>query len=167
MKCPQCGYNMGNHAKCLRCGYAVTSIVPVDPDKIEQEEPKEENTTHRVVDPDDVYMSRGGGRHVFGDLFGGGIFGGFGSLFGDLFGVDLFGDDSDTGYEYDPKYYDDFGNEIDLPDEFERDSVEISDVEYLEEPSDKDTKQSAQSSAEDYNTNKSRKHKHKLRRDRH
>ena len=56
---------------------------------------------------------------------------GLGSLFG---GFVLFGEDEDVGYEYDPKYYDDFGNEIDLPDEFERESVEIRDAEVLEEP---------------------------------
>ena len=154
MKCPACGHEMGNRAKCLRCGYTVTSIVPIDPEKIEKE--KEEEPLRREVNPDDVHVSRAGGGSIFGDIFGGGIFGGIGDIFGSLFGgFDLFGDDEETGYEYDPKYYDDFGNEIDLPDEFERDSVEIADVEYLEE------KPTSEKSAPTYNTNRERKRKRK------
>ena len=131
MKCPECGYDMGKSAKCLRCGYTVRAIVPVDPEKIEHEEP----TKTKVIGADDVRVSRASGGGLFDSIFGGfgGLFGGtFGGLFGSLFG-DFFGEDEDAGYEYDPKYYDDFGNEIDLPDEFERESVEISTVEFMEE----------------------------------
>lgn len=132
MKCPKCGYDMGLRAQCLRCGYAVTSIVPIDPEKIEKE--GEPRSSHRVVDPDNVRVSRGQSGSVFDDIFGGGLFGGIGSIFGSLFGMDLFGEEESTGYEYDPKYYDDFGNEIDLPDEFERESVEIDADQITEVP---------------------------------
>lgn len=154
MKCPACGHEMGNRAKCLRCGYTITSIVPIDPEKIEKE--KESEPERREVNPDDVHVSRAGGGSIFGDIFGGGIFGGIGDIFGSLFGgFDIFGNDEDAGYEYDPKYYDDFGNEIDLPDAFERDSVEIADVEYL------DAQPSSEESASLYNTNRERKRKRK------
>ena len=133
MKCPECGHDMGKSSKCLRCGYTVRAIVPVDPEKIE----KEEEPT-KVISADDVHVSRSNGGGLFdsifgglGSLFGGGIGGLFDSIFGG-FGS-LFGEDEDTGYEYDPKYYDAFGNEIDLPDEFERESVEIHSVEFMEE----------------------------------
>ncbi len=132
MKCPACGHEMGKKSKCLRCGYAIKDIVPIDPEKIEKE--KEPEPERREIHPDDVHVSRAGGS-IFGDIFGGGIFGGIGSIFGNLFGgFDIFGDEESTGYEYDPKYYDDFGNERYVPDEFERESVEISDIEYMEPP---------------------------------
>ena len=138
MKCPKCGHDMGQRAKCLRCGYAVTSIVPIDPEKIEKED--EPRSSHRVVDPDEVRMSRNGGGGFFDDIFGGGLFGGIGSIFGSLFGMDLFGEEESSGYEYDPKYYDDFGNEIDLPDEFERESVEIDADQITEVPQEQTTR---------------------------
>ena len=160
MKCPNCGHDMGNRAKCLRCGYTITSIVPIDPEKIEKEQ-EEPSSRRRVVDPDDVHVSRAGGGSIFGDLFGGGIFGGLGGIFDSLFGgFDLFGEEEDSGYEYAPKYYDDFCNEIRLPDEFERESVEITDVELLEETAAQTDK------SEEYSTNRSRKRKHKPHKDR-
>ena len=136
MKCPECGHDMGKSSKCLRCGYTVRAIVPVDPEKIEQEEP----TKTKVINADDVRVSRASGGGLFdsifggfGSIFGGGLGGLFDSIFGGSIFGDLFGEEEDTGYEYDPKYYDAFGNEIHLPDEFERDSVEISAVEFMEE----------------------------------
>ncbi len=130
MKCPVCGYDMGKAAKCLRCGYTVTAIIPVDPEKIEQEEPQKT----KVISEDRVTVSRASDGGIFGSLFGGGI----GDIFDSIFGGGLFGgmgifeDEEEDGYTYDPKYYDDFGNEIELPDEFERDSVEVTQVETLE-----------------------------------
>lgn len=134
MKCPECGHDMGKRSKCLRCGYTVKSVISIDPEKIEQEKTtKEEQSVRKEIHPDDVHVSRAGGS-IFGDIFGGGIFGGFGSIIDSIFGgFDIFGSDNSRGYEYDPKYYDDFGNEIYLPDEFERESVEIADVELLED----------------------------------
>ena len=133
MWCPNCGHEMGKASKCLRCGYVNKGIIPIDPEKIERE--REDEPVRKEVNPDDVHVSRAGGGSIFGDIFGGGFFGGIGDIFGSLFGgFGLFGEDEDVGYEYDPKYYDDFGNEIDLPDEFERESVEIRDAEVLEEP---------------------------------
>lgn len=165
MKCPECGHEMGRSAKCLRCGYKVKAIVPVDPEKIEHE--RDDEPVRKSIDPDSIRVSRASGGGLFGDLFGGGLFGG---LFGDILGgFDIFGDMTD-GYEYDPKYYDDFGNEIYLPDEFERESVEIENVEYLEEP-DKTKRQEKtrysdnSDNAEKHNTNRFR--KHKRRRDDH
>ena len=132
MKCPQCGYDMANKSKCLRCGYTARDMVLIDPEKIEEEgEPKEEK---REIDPDDVRVSRAGGgglfESLFGSFFGGGFFGG--SMFGGLFDS-LFGEPEETGYEYDPKYYDAFGNEIYVPDEFERESVVIDESVITEE----------------------------------
>ena len=138
MKCPECGHDMGKSSKCLRCGYTVRAIVPIEPEKIEQEAKADKEPT-KVIRADEVRVSRGTGGGLFDSIFGGidSIFGGgLGSLFDSIFGgFSLFGEDEDAGYEYDPKYYDDFGNEIDLPDEFERDSVEISAVEFMEEDS--------------------------------
>lgn len=120
---------MKNKARCLRCGYIATGIVPIDPEKIEEEEVAgEPKTERREINPDNVRISRGGNRG-----FGfGGLFGGLEDLLSDFFGVF---DDSPDGYEYDPKYYDSFGNEIYVPDEFERHSIEIKEetVELLEE----------------------------------
>ncbi len=132
MKCPECGHEMGKGAKCLRCGYAIKAIVPIDPEKIEEER-DEPTAARREINPDDVHVSRAGGGSIFGDMFGGGLFGGLGGIFDSLFGGFFGMDDDADGYEYDPKYYDDFGNEIYVPDEFERDSVEIENVELLEE----------------------------------
>ena len=127
MKCPKCGYDMANKSKCLRCGYTARDIVLIDPEKIEKEEvPKEER---REINPDDVRVSRAGGGSIFDSIFGS-FFGG--SMFGGLF-ESLFGEPEETGYEYDPKYYDDFGNEIYLPDEFERESVVIDESVITEE----------------------------------
>ena len=151
MICPKCGHDMGKRAKCFRCGYTVSAIVPIDPKKIEHE-PNEER---KEINPDDVHVSRAGGS-IFDELFGGSIFGSIGGLFGNIF--DFFGvnDDRADGYEYDPKYYDDFGNEIYLPDEFERESVEI-DASVISEEQEPE-KEEAQP---EYDTNRSRKHKHK------
>lgn len=133
MKCPKCGHDMGSKAKCLRCGFVYKGIVAIDPEKIETEE--EPKSSRRVVDPDEVRVSRAGGGGIFGDIFGGGLFGGlFDSLFGGSIFADIFGvDDTPDGYEYDPKYYDAFGNEIYIPDEFERESVTIENAELLVE----------------------------------
>ncbi|MCI8488024.1 hypothetical protein [Pumilibacter intestinalis] len=157
MKCPKCGHDMGKSAKCLRCGYTVKAVIPVEPDKIEHEQSAEER---REIDPKNVRMSRSGGG-IFEDIFGGSIFGNLGNIFGGLFGGFGLFDDEPDGYEYDPKYYDDFGNEIYIPDEFERESVEIADVEILEEQPHR-----SEDKAEEYGTNKSRKHKHKPHKDR-
>ena len=146
MKCPQCGHDMGKRAKCLRCGYTSKGVIPIDPEKIEKE--REQKTERREIHPDDVHISRAGGGGIFGGLFGGSIFGGLEDLLSGFFGEF---DDGDNGYEYDPKYYDSFGNEIHVPDEFERKSVEIREVELLEESVDKQDK----------------KHKRKHRKDRH
>lgn len=126
---------MGNKSKCLRCGFVYKGIVSIDPESIEKEE--DPQTSRRVVNPDDVHVSRARGGSVFddfvGSIFGGSPFGGLGDVFGDLFG-EFFGyDERDEGYTYDPKYYDSFGNEIYVPDEFERESVVVQDVELLEE----------------------------------
>ena len=152
---------MGKRAKCLRCGYTVSAIVPIDPKKIEHE-PDEER---KEINPDRVHVSRAGGS-IFDDIFGGSIFGNLGGIFGnifDFFGVDDYGSD---GYEYDPKYYDDFGNEIYVPDEFERESVEIDASEISEvQPSEHDRTHEHSHEREhmrdEYDTNRARKHKHK------
>ncbi len=131
MKCPNCGHDMGKSSKCLRCGYTVKAIIPVDAEKIEQE--KEEPT--KVIHADQVKVSRASDS-IFGSIFGSdGFFGGgIGGIFDSLFGgFSLCGEDEDEGYTYDPNYYDDFGNEIEVPDEFERDSVEIDSVELMED----------------------------------
>ena len=135
MKCPHCGEPLpAGRAKCRRCGYEVKDVALTG--EQEQEQGKDEPATTREVSPDEVHVSRSGGGSLFDDLFGGGIFGG---LFGNLFGG-IFGSDEDRGYEADPRYYDDFGNEIDLPDEFERESVLIEDVEVYEESEEKSDK---------------------------
>lgn len=127
---------MGNKSKCLRCGFVYKGIISVDPENIEKEE--ETKISRRVVNPDEIHVSRArSGGSIFDDfvggIFGDSVFGGLGDVFGNLFG-EFFGyDRGEEGYTYDPKYYDSFGNEIYVPDEFERESVEIYDVELLEE----------------------------------
>ena len=74
MICPQCGYEMGNKNKCLRCGYEVKTLSVV----VEKDEPKQEREDVKVIDPCNVFLT-----HPYGyeDDFGTG----FGSAFDDPF----------------------------------------------------------------------------------
>lgn len=89
MRCPQCGYDMGNKNKCIRCGYEVHDVAVVKNDRDDNEEPKKEKQDEpdvKVIDPCNVYLT-----HPYGydDDFGTGFGPGgdpFASLFGDLFG---------------------------------------------------------------------------------
>lgn len=91
MICPQCGYDMGNKARCLRCGFVSKTLVVVDEsktdenDKTENAKKNEEKPDVKVIDPCNVYLT-----HPYGyedDVGGGFGFGGpFGSIFDELFG---------------------------------------------------------------------------------
>lgn len=94
MICPQCGYDMGNKSRCLRCGYVSKNLTVYDDksddgktneDKTEEPQKEEEKPDVKVIDPCNVYLT-----HPYGyeDDSGSGFgFGGpFGSLFDDLFG---------------------------------------------------------------------------------
>ncbi|MDE7463658.1 MAG: hypothetical protein K2M48_01395 [Clostridiales bacterium] len=91
MVCPQCGYDMGNKSKCLRCGYEVKTLVTVD-----ETRKKDEDET-KVIDPADVFISNG--YDDFDDSFGdpfdpfsmlfGNVFDPIGDLLGGLFGLDV------------------------------------------------------------------------------
>lgn len=134
MKCPVCGDNIPQgKSKCLRCGYECKSLATVKQDENNNKEEKrdEPESEFREVSPDDVRMSGGsyGSRNgsILDGLFGGGVFGGFTSILDDLFG---FGNPfEDIDYEeYDGRDEDGFPVDV-----FDRDFVEISDVETFDE----------------------------------
>lgn len=86
MICPQCGYDIGNKNKCVRCGFEVKTIAVVDNPK--SEKAGNDNTVEtKVIDPCNVFLT-----HPYGydDDFGTG-FGPFGDPFASLFD-DIFGD---------------------------------------------------------------------------
>lgn len=101
MICPQCGYDMGNKNRCLRCGYEVKTLTVVT-EKDEQEREEKEKDDTIVIDPCNVFLT-----HPYGyeDDFGTGygspfddpfvsiidsIFGDpIGDLLGGLFGFDM------------------------------------------------------------------------------
>lgn len=88
MICPQCGYDIGNKSKCIRCGYEVRTLVTVDETK------KKDEPETKVIDPDNVYISSSvdvfddGFDDPFSMLFGN-IFDPIGDLLGGLFGLDV------------------------------------------------------------------------------
>lgn len=104
MICPQCGYDMGNKNRCLRCGYENT--MPAVADETEKEEPKKEKAKSDEpevieIDPCNVYLTHPYGydddsgtgfgmrgdpfASLFDDFFGDPI----GDLLGGLFGFDV------------------------------------------------------------------------------
>ncbi|MDE6401692.1 MAG: hypothetical protein K2L54_03670, partial [Clostridiales bacterium] len=97
MICPQCGFDMGNKNKCIRCGHEVKTLAVVD-ERANDDEPKteEEKTETKVIDPCNVYLTHPYGFEDddgFGDPFAslfGGLFGDpIGDLLGGLFGFDV------------------------------------------------------------------------------
>ncbi|MCM1367782.1 MAG: hypothetical protein NC184_03110 [Roseburia sp.] len=78
MICPQCGYDVGNNHKCKRCGYEIKTLATVD----ESVKNKSDDAETKVIDPNDVYIS----REYVSDDFGFGFSDPFSSLFDDLFG---------------------------------------------------------------------------------
>ncbi|MDE7107921.1 MAG: hypothetical protein K2O39_06310, partial [Clostridiales bacterium] len=69
MICPQCGYDMGNKNKCLRCGYEVKNLSVV----VEKDEPKKEQEENNVIDidPCNVFLTHPYGyEDDFGTGFG-------------------------------------------------------------------------------------------------
>lgn len=86
MICPQCGYDMGNKNKCIRCGYENKDLAVVDTAEDGNKNKKEDIET-KVIDPCNVYLT-----HPYGyeDDYGTG-FGPFGDPFASLFD-DMFGD---------------------------------------------------------------------------
>lgn len=92
MICPQCGFDMGNKHKCMRCGYEVKTLAVVDENENKKKKQDDEPET-RVIDPKDVYISNG---DAYGDDFSdpfsalfGDVFDPIGSLLGGLFGFDV------------------------------------------------------------------------------
>lgn len=105
MICPNCGYDMGNKSKCIRCGHEVKTlaVVDVDAENKESKSGKEDKIETKVIDPCNVFLTHPGGYEgieedygmgfsfgdpfasLFGDFFGDPI----GDLLGGLFGIDL------------------------------------------------------------------------------
>lgn len=102
MICPQCGYEMGNKNKCLRCGYEIKTLTVVDRDeRSERTEKKEEKIETKIIDPCNVFLTHPYGYDddfgtgygpsddpfvsIIDELFGDPI----GGLFGGLFGFDF------------------------------------------------------------------------------
>ncbi len=89
MICPQCGYDMGNKSKCMRCGYEVKTLATVD-----RSQKKDEDNDAKVIDPENVYITNPddyddvGIDDPFSMLFGD-IFDPIGDLLGGLFGLDV------------------------------------------------------------------------------
>ncbi len=96
MICPQCGYELGNNNKCMRCGYEVKTLVTVEQTEADREE-REERVT-KVIDPESTYITDEYGNSVDDDddgfydpldmLFGN-LFDPIGDLLGGLFGIDV------------------------------------------------------------------------------
>lgn len=93
MICPQCGYDMGNKNKCIRCGYTVKNLAVVDShsqsdgsDGANEHKKQNDEPETKVIDPCNVYLTHPYGYEDDGMDFG--PFGGspFSSLFDDLFG---------------------------------------------------------------------------------
>ncbi len=145
MKCPNCGNNMKDSYRCLRCGFQFKGVAKGDETSNDSKNDETETIETREVSDSEVHLSRkhgGFGGSIFDDIFGGGIFGGFGgfggigSVFGDLFGG-IFDDEIDTdGYDDDPRYFDDFGAPIARKDVFDSESVEIDNFEIDDEQDD-------------------------------
>lgn len=97
MICPQCGYELGNNNKCMRCGYEVKTLVPVD-EKSESDGENAEEREAKVIDPESTYLTDEYGNSVDDDddgyydpfdmLFGN-LFDPIGDLLGGLFGFDV------------------------------------------------------------------------------
>lgn len=88
MICPQCGHDMGSAHRCLRCGYEVKNLAPVDSsrsndDGNERKNSEEENNT-KVIDPSNVYITTS-----YDDGYSGGYTDPFSSIFDDIFGDPL------------------------------------------------------------------------------
>ena len=94
MICPQCGYDMGNKNKCLRCGYEVKTLTVVSEEeqKKREEKQKEEDDTI-VIDPMNVFLTHPYGyEDDFGTGYGAPIDDPFVSIIDSLFGGDPFAD---------------------------------------------------------------------------
>lgn len=102
MICPQCGYDMGNKNKCIRCGYEAKNLVVVEQKDRQKDEPEKEETETKIIDPCNVYLTHPYGyEDDFGTGFGpsgdpfvsiiDSLFGGdpIGDLLGGLFGFDM------------------------------------------------------------------------------
>ena len=96
MICPQCGYDMGNKNKCIRCGYEVKTLAVVDERADDEPKTEQEKTETKIIDPCNVYLTHPYGFEDddgFGDPFAslfGGLFGDpIGDLLGGLFGFDV------------------------------------------------------------------------------
>ena len=78
MICPQCGYDMGNKSKCLRCGYEVKTLSVVNQKDEHGQDAQGDNNETIDIDPCNVFLT-----HPYGydDDFGTG----FGSPFDDPF----------------------------------------------------------------------------------
>lgn len=102
MICPQCGYDMGNKSKCIRCGYEVKTLTVVTENDEKKQEQKQEKDETIVIDPCNVYLTHPYGYDdeygtgygspfddpfvsIIDSLFGDPI----GDLFGGLFGFDM------------------------------------------------------------------------------
>lgn len=107
MICPQCGYDMGNKNRCLRCGFEVRTLAVVSDDESYKkdsngkQDQKQNDDDTIVIDPFNVFLT-----HPYGyeDEFGSGygvpmddpfttlidsIFDPIGDLLGGLFGFDM------------------------------------------------------------------------------
>lgn len=92
MICPQCGYDMGNKNKCLRCGYEVKTLTVVSEEEQKKREEKEEDDTI-VIDPMNVFLTHPYGyEDDFGTGYGAPIDDPFVSIIDSLFGGDPFAD---------------------------------------------------------------------------
>lgn len=136
MICPNCGYDIGNKSKCLRCGYEIKTLALQD----KNDKQKEENDT-KVIDPGDTFITQSlddGSdpffdvdpfSSLFGDLFGDPI----SDLLGGLFGIDLnpFGGSRRRVYVREPE-------EPPKKKKKQGPVVEVDEVEIIEEDPDED-----------------------------
>lgn len=105
MICPQCGYDMENKNKCMRCGYEVKTLAVVEEDTDERkDDARDDEPVTRVIDPADTYISSG---DEYGDDFSdpfsalfGDVFDPISSLLGGLFGFDVRSPFGSSGSSY-------------------------------------------------------------------
>lgn len=129
MICPQCGYDMGNKNKCLRCGYEVKTLVPLS----EEESKKREREQTKVIDPNNTYLTDEYGNPVDDDDDG--YADPFSSIFDDLFGFDPISDllGGLFGVDVRPQYSAHSKKTAVEDKENDDNVVEVKKVEYLDE----------------------------------
>jgi hypothetical protein len=121
MRCPVCGTEIPiGKASCIRCGYVCKSLA-LKGDSNDEKNDKSGEEEFKEVRAESV---RTGGGGIFGEIFSGGILGGFSSIIDDIF--DGFFGSSDPFSDIDVK------DKL-LSDSDETELIEIEEIERYDE----------------------------------